>query len=82
MAYNPNQPRNPAGSDKGGEWRGSGAGPSVSQVKSSVNGAPPEANQYNAKAVDDAIRHAERRGGKVGGKERRAIHGLLKGWRG
>lgn len=43
-----------------------------------------DAHQYNASAVQNAIDSANRRGGKgrIGKSEARAIHGLLKGWRG
>lgn len=36
---------------------------------------------YNAGAVDQAIQSSNRAGRRIGGKEARAIHGLLKGWR-
>lgn len=38
-----------------------------------------EPHSYHAGAVNDAIKQSERRGGKVGGKERSAIHRLLRG---
>lgn len=39
---------------------------------------------YNPQAVDEAIAAHNRRprGGRIGAGERRAIHALLKGWRG
>jgi hypothetical protein len=38
-----------------------------------------EGGKYNQQAVERAIEQAERRGGKIGGEERRLIHALLKG---
>lgn len=39
-------------------------------------------HEYNEKAVDDAIASSNRAGRRIGGREAKAIHALLKGWRG
>lgn len=39
-------------------------------------------SQYNPEAVDQAIAASNRAGRRIGGREARQIHALLKGWRG
>jgi len=43
---------------------------------------PPFEHKYNEESVNKGIAASNRRGQKIGGKEAKAIHGLLKGWRG
>lgn len=39
-------------------------------------------NRYNREAVDQAIASSNRAGRRIGGREAKKIHALLKGWRG
>lgn len=60
--------------------RASGAGKFVGDASGDKeNGKDVKSGGYNEEAVNNAISQAERRGGKVGGRERSLIHSLLKG---
>lgn len=52
----------------------------VEEVGSEVIGVP-KMPQYDAAAVDAAIASSRRAGRGISGREARAIHGLMKGWR-
>lgn len=62
---------------EGGKF-GSGGGKSVCSPVINLSGGS-GSHRYNRESVEAGIRSSERRGGKVGGKERRLIHALLRG---
>lgn len=52
----------------------------VEYIGSGMMGVP-KSPAYNREAVDEAIESSNRAGRRISGREARAIHGLLKGWR-
>lgn len=81
-AYNPNQPRDPGG-EGGGRWVKSGATEEEQEGNfgpRDKKGKKHNSNQgYNAEAVNKAIQASNRAGRRIGGKEAKLIHRLLRG---
>lgn len=77
-AFDPDQPRDPGGPD-GGQWVSGSKGEEARMKREEARKRRQAAIGYNREAVNEAIASSGRAGKKIGGKEAKLIHRLLKG---